>query len=194
MDAQPAPDAVFTAYAQSLIRFKARQLSRKPGFSRTDEDDVAQELKAHLLAQAHHFDPNRGTANTFAAQVIRTAVAMLLRDRRRQKRAADFAAISLERTHARPDEEVVSLREVLTEWDLRRRIGTAASEHDRAELIAAVVEAVRSLPASDQEICQRLIGGTMTSVARDLGVSRRQVRKAVERIRRHFEASGLEDF
>ena len=79
--------AVLTTYAQSLIRFKAKQLSRKPGFSRTDEEDVAQELTAYLLSRAHLFDPRRASADTFADRVIRTAKAMLLRDRRRQQHA-----------------------------------------------------------------------------------------------------------
>ncbi len=194
MQSPPARDAALSEYAQSLIRFKAKQLSRKPGFSRTDEDDVAQGLTVRLLERAHLFDPNRASVRTFAERVIRSAVAMLLRDRRRQNRAAGFVAQSLEGTRARSDEDVDSLRDMLTEGDLRRRLGTVASNQNRAELIAAVVEVVRSLPAADQEICQRLIEGTVTSVARDLGVSRRQVRNTIKRIRRHFEAAGLGEF
>lgn len=186
--------AVLTEYAQSLIKFKARQLSRRPGFSRSDEEDVAQELTVHLLSKAHQFDPNRASVNTFADRVIRSAIAMLLRDRRRQKRAAGFAATSLEDIPAQSGGDVESLRDMLTEADLRRRIGIAASDQDRADLIAAVVEAMRSLPAADQETCRRLIEGSKASVARDLRVSRRQIRNAIERIRRHFEAAGLGDF
>ena len=194
MGVTPNYDAVLTGYAQSLIRSKAKQLSRKPGFSRTDEDDITQELTMYLLERAHLFDPNRASANTFAERVIRSKVAMLLRDRRRQKRASGFAASSLEGTGARSDEDADSLRDMLTEVDLHRRLGTAASDQNQVELTAAVEEALSSLPAEDREICRQIIEGTMTSIARDLGVSRRQIRNAIARIRRHFEAASLGDY
>ena len=76
-------------------------------------------------------------------------------------------------------------------WNRNR--GTSASGPDQAELIAAVIEAGHSLPAADREICRWLIDGTEASVACDLGISRRQVRNAIERIRVYFEAAGLGD-
>ena len=194
MGPTPARDAVLTAYARSLIRFKAKQLARKRGFTKSDQEDLEQDLTAHLLAQAHHLDAKRGSANTFAARVIKSAIAMLLRDRHRQKRAAGFTAQSLEGTRTRSAEEVESLRDMLTEADLRRRIGTGACDQDRAELITAVGQAFQSLPPDLQDLCRRLIEGTAASLARELGISRRQVRNAIERIRLHFEAAGLGDF
>ena len=192
MGPAPARDAVLTAYAKSLIKFKARQLSQKPGFSRSDQEDVAQDLTAYLLARAHLFDPNRASVNTFANRVIKSAIAMMLRDRRRQKRAAGFAAQSLEQTYVRQDQGIASLRDVLRPSDLGRRTGTGDEEH-RAKTVLAVIEAVRSLPPDLQDLCRRLIDGTAASAARELGISRRQVRNAIERLRRHFEAAGLED-
>ena len=193
MDSPHARNALLTAYAQSLIKFKARQLSRKPGFSRSDEEDVSQELTAHLLTQAGLYDPKRGSANTFADRVIKSAIAMLLRDRRRQKRAAGFTAQSLEQTYVRQDQGIASLRDVLGLADLYRRTGAGDDDERRAETVAAVIEAFQSLPPDLQDLCRRLIDGTAASAARELGISRRQFRNAIERVRHHFEASGLED-
>ena len=36
-------EAVFSSYGRSLIRFKARQLTRKPGFGGLDQEDLEQE-------------------------------------------------------------------------------------------------------------------------------------------------------
>jgi len=193
MGTGPARDAVFTAYAQSLIRFKAKQLARKPGFNRSEEDDLAQELTARLLARADQFDSARASANTFADRVIRSAIAMLMRDRRRQKRAAGFTAQSLERTCVVRGHGIATLRECLDPSHLSRRTGAGDDEARRAETIAAVVEAFRSLPPDLQDICRGLIDGSAASVARDLGISRRQVSAAIERIRSHFRAAGLGD-
>lgn len=193
MGTGPARDAVFTAYAQSLIRFKAKQLTRKPGFSRSEEEDLAQELTMRLLARADQFDPARASAHTCADRVIRSAIAMLLRDRRRLKRAAGFTAQSLERTCITREHDIAALRDSLDPSDLSRRTGTGNDEARRGETIAAVVEAFRSLPPNLQDICRRLIDGSAASVARNLGISRRQVGTAIEHIRSHFRAAGLGD-
>lgn len=193
MDSPLTRNAVLTAYAQSLIRFKAKQLTRKPGFSRSDEEDVAQDLTAHLLAQAHHFDMKRGSANTFADRVIRSAIAMMLRDRRRQKRAAGFVSQSLEQTSV-PQDRDARLRDVLEAADLARRTGADDDAERLSETLGAVVEAFQSLPEELQDVARLLMQGSAVAVARDLGISRRQVRNAIERIRRHFEAEGLGNF
>ncbi len=187
-----ARDAVLTAYAQSLIRFKARQLTRGLGFSRSDEDDMAQELTAQLLARADLFDPSRASASTFADRVVRSAIATLLRDRRRQKRAAGFTARSLEQTSVAQDHESVSLRDTLELADLARRTGASDDPEGRAETIAAVVEAVLSLPPDLQDVCQLLMDGPAASVARQLGISRHELGSVIARIRKHFESAGLE--
>jgi len=52
----------------------------------------------------------------------------------------------------------------------------------------------QSLPPDLQDLCRRLIDIPAASVAREMGISRRQLRKAIERIRLNFEAAGLKDF
>jgi DNA-directed RNA polymerase specialized sigma24 family protein len=75
------PQEIVTEYARTLIRVKAKQIVRRPGFSRSDQADVEQDLVVHLLCQAEHFDPERASLNTFIARVIDSAVAMLVRER-----------------------------------------------------------------------------------------------------------------
>jgi len=47
------------------------------------------------------------------------------------------------------------------------------------------------LPQHLQEICARLMRSPAVDVARDMGVTRHQVHKAVGAIRTHFRAAGL---
>ena len=56
---------IVTEYARTLIRVKAKQIVRRPGFSRSDQEDIEQDLVVHLLCQAERFDPERGSLNTF---------------------------------------------------------------------------------------------------------------------------------
>ncbi|MBE3123871.1 MAG: hypothetical protein IMZ65_03630, partial [Planctomycetes bacterium] len=86
MGVHPVHAALTTKYVQTLIRIKARAVARQPGFSQSDQDDLEQDLAIHVLKQAHYFDPDRGSVRTFIARVVDSAVAMMLRDRRRLKR------------------------------------------------------------------------------------------------------------
>jgi RNA polymerase sigma-70 factor, ECF subfamily len=119
----PARDAVLTAYSQSLIRKLAQELSGKPGFTRSDEEDLQQELVLHLLEKAHYFNPNRGSPNTFAKQVIQSGYFTILRNRGRLKRSAGFRTLSLEQTSALRDKETTMLRDLIEGSDLERRTG-----------------------------------------------------------------------
>lgn len=193
MGSEPTRGAVLTAFAQSLIQFKARQLCRKPGFSRSDQEDLVQELTLRLLEKAHLYDPDRGASlDTFADRVIGSAVRMILRDRRRLKRAAGFGAMSLERSTVVIDGQPVLLCNLISSAD-RERVTLTVSHETGDQDLSSVDGAVDSLPSDLADIARRLMGGTVASVARELGTSRRQVYGAIQRIRQHFEAAGLGD-
>ena len=52
IDTTSTRPAILTDYAKNLIRIKACQLSCRPEFSRSDRDDITQELWLHLLSKA----------------------------------------------------------------------------------------------------------------------------------------------
>jgi RNA polymerase sigma-70 factor (ECF subfamily) len=192
---RPAKDFVLTAYAQVLITFKARQLSRRPGFTSSDREDVENDLWAALASQAEHFDPTKSSFSTFAARVIDTAVTMILRDRSRKKRAAGFRAQSLDSPGlGSPTTETLSAR--VSAADVARRTGVVARDeisiHEDAE---AVRHALALMPGDVREVCRLLMGGgTVSSVARNLGVSRRQVRKSLASARPFLERAGFGNY
>lgn len=184
--------ALSTEYVQTLLRIKARQLSRRPEFRRMDLADIEHDLIGHILKQANNYDPARAGVKTFIARVVETAAAMLVRNRGRIKRAAGHRAISLERTHVSSYQRQMTLSQIVSENDLRRRCG--GSVRDRQEdagLSADVADAMAALTPRQREIAWRLAEATEAAVARDMGISRRQVRNAVLIIREHFERTGL---
>jgi DNA-directed RNA polymerase specialized sigma24 family protein len=155
---------------------------------------VAQDLRAYVLKQAHHFDPAIACVNTFVARVVDSAVAMIIRDRWRLKRAAGLNLQSLEGSTLRHEGEEKALADVLVDDDLQRRDGTSGvSDEERCEMSADVAHALDRLTASLRPVARLLMDdGNEASIARDLGMSRRQVRKAIDDIRRHFQRAGLE--
>jgi RNA polymerase sigma-70 factor (ECF subfamily) len=191
MDGTPARGAVVTAYARSLIRYKAQQLSRKRGYGPSDREDLEQELLLHLLERAHLYDPKRGAASTFADRVIQNAGRMILRHRRRQKRGAGRTPRSLDESVAGADQNPPR-REQLTIHDLERRTANSTRDlvHD-SEVRGAVSIALDRMPGHLLDVCLRLMQGSPASVARDLGVCRRRLRNLMGEIERYLRDAGL---
>ena len=192
----PANDRndIVTEYARTLIRVKAKQLARRPGFCRSDEEDVEQDLVLHLLSQAQHFDPQRGALNTFIARVVNSGVAMLVRDRTRIKRRPedDVEVRSLEDKVEQPDGLPAALWMLISLEDLERRIGSKSmTDSELFELTDEIATVVASLPEELQEICASLQHRNRRETESELGLTRRKFDAAIARIREHFSKSGL---
>jgi len=196
MGVHPVHAAIGTEYVQALIRIKARQVVRDPGFSRSDQPDVEQELVARILRVARRFDPGRASVNTFITRVVDSAVATILRDRARKKRAADRPTWSLDRDQAgRRGHEPVLLREVVEEADLRRRCGTDAPVAEESQALAMDSSCLLArLAPGLREIVVSVAETSEAAAARDLGISRRQVRNALAAVRDLLGADKCAEF
>ena len=113
--------------------------------------------------------------------LITTAVALLLRDRRRQRHGGGKAPTSIDA----PTDGLCLLAGDLSYTDNGRRLGVCARvERDAMEIRLDLADAVDSLPAHLQALARLLSQGeTEASVKRLTGRSRRQVRHDVEAIR-----------
>jgi RNA polymerase sigma factor (sigma-70 family) len=188
---------VCTEYARTLIRVKARQLVRRPGFNRSEIGDVEQELFLHLLVQMQQFDPSRGSLNTFFARVIDSGVAMLVRERRRGKRTPETGVVvqSLEVMIDQVDGPPAPLGATLSQDDSQRRTGVdAKSDIDLFELADDVAQLIEALPAELQAVCRARIDRNRQETESTLGLSRRDYDAAIEQIREHFARGGFGEF
>jgi RNA polymerase sigma-70 factor, ECF subfamily len=195
MRSADAQSVVFTEYAKSCIRVKARQLSRQSGFCRSDEGDLEQELWLTLLKEAKRFDPQRASLNTFTDRIVRTAAGMIVRGRHRQKRAAGNRAVSLDqpKTSVSGGAKLPLLHRI-SDADLSRRIGIVPGNGTISRQDAqAVATALDNMPDDTRDVCRHVMGGNISSAARDLGRSRRQIREALLAARPYFERAGFSD-
>lgn len=167
-------------YAAGLIRRKARELTRRPGFSAQECEDLEQELARRLLERRPDFDPACAKADAFTCLVITRAVIDLVRQRRAAKRD-DRAVRSLDagRTEgtgpARPRDDG---REAQRRADLRI---------DLEETLAALPAELRALAAALEE-------GSVAAAARRLGIPRTTAHSRLERLRDALQDRGLLDF
>lgn len=194
MSADELRESVVCEYAKTVIRVKARQLCRRPSFSRSDKDDIEQDLFLHLLSQAQQFDPARGSLNTFIARVVDSAVAMLVRERRRNKRAPASGVVvqSVEVMVDQPDGPPAPLGATLSQADAERRTGGDSMSHiEMFELADDVSHLINALPPELQAVCRARMDRNRSETERDLGHSRRSLDAAMELIRQHFDQGGF---
>lgn len=192
MDGTDPNDFILTRYARDLIRYKAHQLCRRGDFHKTEPDDLQQELWLLLLSAIDHFDPDKASLDTYLDRVLTTGVAMLIRSRQTQKSLHGLRVVSLDALRRSECDTPESLAQSVSQDDLARR--TECVEQDevaRREEAEAIAMALERMPEELRDVCRRLMGGTVTSVARDLGISRRQVHNRLVSARPYFEKVGL---
>lgn len=180
-------------YARTSIRVKAKQLSRRKDFGSSCREDIEQDLWLHLLGQAARFDGDRSSLNTFIDRVVNSAAASLVRSREREMRADGFHAQSLDSIADDSSCKKRTLRSSLSPEDGARRKGrTPLSDIDQLEQLEALDSALASMPPEMRDMCEQLMAGTTpTTLARQFGISRRQMRRRLEEARAYFEAAGL---
>ena len=183
---------VSNPFTVTLIRIKARQLCRRSDFSRSDYDDLRQDMRLYLIKKARLFDPVRGNLKAFVTNALNTWVAIRLRYRNCDKRRESYKAVSLERTTVECDGDITTLGDVLMEKDGRRMTqahGISAVEHFK--LREAIEHAMRNLTPDDRALLTQVAEQSIRSTAKSRGVSYRQVDNAMKRIRDIFKKVGL---
>ena len=195
MGVHPVHEAITSDYVKRLLRIKARRLRRRREFRGAELPDIQQDLAAQVLQQARLFDPGRGAVVTFIAAVVESAAAMLCRDRSRLKRTADRPVQSLEDSVLDADGREVLYRELLRESDSGRRQGVpAVAESSRHSAAVELADALEGMATPFPEICRHLMDGkTEPWIAREMNLSRRQVRKAVVAIGERLEQAGFSE-
>ena len=180
-------------YAKKHLKIKAGQLIRRPEFQKMDLADIEQHLACHVLEQANKYDPKRSAPNTFISRMVETAIALLIRDHKRLKRACGIRTVSLDSPYLSSTmKHKMSLINIISESDQRRHYGGHPRDSQRkVELSTDIMQAFEGLTDLQLEIAKYLAITTEASISRVMAISRRQVRKEVLAIRKHFQKLGL---
>ena len=185
-------DVVTHPFTIDFIRIKARQLCRRSDVSRSDHDEMQQEMRLYLWKKAHLFDPSRGNIEAFVTTAINSWVGMQLRRLERLKRRGEAGALSLERTSIENEGDVTSLGSVLTDADLDRRTGaTSPDPIESHDLQEALNHALRHLTRRERSLLAYVADYGVSAAAHKHNVSRRQIYNALARMRSRFEDAGL---
>jgi RNA polymerase sigma-70 factor (ECF subfamily) len=185
---------ILNDYARTLVRVKAKQVVRRPGFNRSEQEDIEQELSVQLLCQAQNFDPERASLHTFIARVVDSTVAMLVRERGQAKRnpgdEGEVQSLTDQVPQANDPPEL--LGRLISQADLERRTGGASlTPAEHFELSADIQCVVANLPPELQQVCHSLMSRNQEETGEALELSRRAIDAAMLAIRSHFHNSGL---
>ena len=182
-----AKPSVLDQFADDFIRWKAKQLVGKAGFTRSDEDDLVQNFRLKLLERLDKFDPARAHFHVFVVTVIERCAATLLKHARAQKRNGGRVG-SLDAQSVENDEEI-NLGEIVSR-DRRRRdsVRNASELMDLASDLANILE---MLPAELRQLCEQLKTLSTGDLARETGMPRSTINDKKRLVRNYFEDAGL---
>lgn len=167
-------------YATTLIRLKARQLIGKYGFTKSDREDLEQELTLDLLIRLGRFDQNKGQPATFVRMVVDRRVASLIRERK-----------SLSRDFRRARHSLDELSDEIGDGNLTE---PAVDDQHERDLAIDMAEALDPLSDVQRSIAESLRDDPLTDVARERGCSREAMRRSAKQIRQHLARRGLDEY
>jgi len=182
-------------YAVNLIRYKTRRLIGQAGYTRSDQEDIEQDLSLHLRQQLPKYNPRKGTLKTFINTVLDNKIRAMVAARTTSQfdfRQHDF---SLDETIETETGDGVSRGDAIDSEEylmLTGRINRKA--FDTLEMRIDVQCAVSLLPADLQTLCARLQERTIVDIAREDGVSRHKIDELRRRIAFLFLEHGLDEY
>lgn len=186
--------AVLDAEVEKAVFHCARSLVGQAGITRSDIEDVEQELRMELLVYLPRFDPKKGKRTTLVARILKHKAVGLIRHRLAGTRAVASEQRSLDEEIRTPDGPL-SLGDIVTDADRVRRLGNkTVSDQDRVCLEMDLAHIIATLPAELRVLCEEIKHKSFRQIARERGVGKNCVRRRVAKIRRHFRTFGLQEY
>jgi RNA polymerase sigma-70 factor (ECF subfamily) len=182
-------------YAVQLIKYKARQLVGRVGFTESDREDLEQEMVLDLLRRLPKFDPKRAGRNTFIARIVEHKVATIIEAQKAGMR--DYRLCSCSLNDRLEDEEGRSIErmETIDQEDYLRRTGKLSRPMSELRHLSIDLRiAVQTLPPELRELCKRLQTESVTEISRDTGIPRGTIYESIKKLRAIFEDAGLKDY
>lgn len=181
--------AELDTFARQLIVLRAKQVSRHPGFTKSDIPDLIQILMFRAWQSLSSYDPAKGRWTTYVRRTVDAEVVTLLRQTRARKRECRNG-VSLNRAVG---DSKVERGKLLSSEDDQRIHCYKRSASKRAEVVADVRAVLDALPKELRKVAKQYMRSeSQTATARALKTSRRSVRRDMARIKTLFEDAGLE--
>jgi len=178
--------------ASYIIRRKARELIGKYGFTRSDRDDLEQELVLELLIRLPKYDPTRSKRNTFIKRIVNNKIATIIETKRAGKRDYRRCRLSLNDDVNGDDGEPIERYATIDQDEYLLRIGKRGRPvSEQSELKIDIEGFIASLPPGLRDLCDLLKLDNVSVVARLLKIPRFTIYDRITHLRKRFESQGL---
>lgn len=182
-------------FAAKMIRQKAKQLVGHFGLTKSDREDLEQELKLALLERFDRFDPETANWEAFTTMIVDHRIASIIDERWAGKREFRHNVVSLATQVPDADGEQVELAQQIGDTHQERVTGVAAPDPTEAVELAHDLDVVcAKLPPDLRELAERLKYESVAQIARDMGISRRTLRDRIAKLREYFAADDLQEY
>jgi RNA polymerase sigma-70 factor (ECF subfamily) len=182
-------------FALRLIRRKAKQISRRLDFSRSDRPDLEQELALIVLRRLADFDPRRSHYNAFVTTVVERYTATILEHHAAEKRSHCRNGGSLHAPVEDSDGGGVELLATICSSQRSRHTGQQHRTHEDAWNVAHDVAAMLDqMPPLMRRVCELVMRDSKSVAARELGMSQGALYEMLGRILVRFEKAGLREY
>ena len=181
-------------YAANVIRYKARQLVGKAGFTESDRDDLEQEMMLDVIARLPKFDPNKATQKTFVARIIERKISKLIRHRTSEMRDYRREAFSLNASIEDGDGGSVERGDLVSQENVDPTVAVnSRTGVDEMAFLHDLQSVLSGLPDHLRRLCKILKTGTVSDAAREMGIPRTTLNDHVRKLRSLFEEAGLKE-
>ena len=181
-------------FTESLIRRKAKRLTRHGGFSETDDEDIAQELRIAVHLACLKYRRSQGAIESFIATVVRNRIAELARNRRAKRRSPESEAGSLNQIIDTGDGPVQWVDMFDVEKHGRPRGGQRRGDTEQVALSRDIETLLEKLSDETREVARLLMHNSPADIEQQLGMRRGKVRSHISLIREHFESCDLREY
>ena len=188
-------ECVFLLYATSLIKYKVRQLIKKPEFSASDQEDLEQMFLLELFQRLPKYDARRGKMNTFIARVIDKRIASLIEKQNVGKRDPRKCIGSLNDPWVDDEGRSIERGETINREEVLLRTGALSRpSEDLLGLPSEIKTVLESQPMELRNLCLRLQTASVSEISEDTGVKRGIIYDRMKKLRKVFKEAGLEEY
>jgi len=183
-------------YAVQLIKYKARQLVGRAGFTKDDREDIEGDLTLDLLRRLRKFDPSRASFHTFVDRVVNHGVARLIERREAPMRDYRRCTSSLNDRIEDNEGKHVERGDLVDQDTYLESIGRPTMP--LADRVALRVDLERVLATLTPEMrdlwARRAEGQTFTEISRETGIPRGTLYDRMKELKRLAEDAGLREY
>lgn len=182
-------------YISRLIKKKARQLTEHHAFTKSDQEDIEQELWLALLQRSGNYDPEKSSFHTFAYKVIQDKISDIIKSNNTLKHLLRLSSSSLDDDVTDFDGDIVARHETIDQNDYMVRTGKLSrSKKELQDLSLDIEQSIAKLPKTIQEFCKNLLFEDVSDISNRTGEPKYKLYRRIGKIRTILEKFDLNEY